>query len=97
MQVTSMKVKELFRTLVTEVGSEFDILLKIPLKNIAKVGGEKVAEGVQKVREGNIIIKPGYDGVFGIVHIWHETKEENSLENAQTTEEENKTQLGLEF
>jgi len=97
-QVTSMKVKDVFNTLVHEVGSELDILLKTPVENIAKAGGEKVAAGVQKVREGNIVIQPGYDGVFGVVKIWHEAKEKVPEETqTATTPEENKTQLGLEF
>jgi PHP family Zn ribbon phosphoesterase len=31
-----------------------------------------VAEGIGKVRSGDIVIKPGYDGVFGEVTIWKE-------------------------
>jgi len=106
----------LFSRLISEVGSELEILLKIPIENIAKVVSstspvperygaspsqlrEKIAEGVQKVRTGSIVIKPGYDGVYGVVKIWHEGKNESnaaSVENSDPLKEE-KTQLGLEF
>jgi len=28
--------------------------------------------GLKRVREGNIFIKPGYDGLFGQVNVWPE-------------------------
>jgi PHP family Zn ribbon phosphoesterase len=29
-----------------------------------------LADGIKRMREGKINIKPGYDGVFGVVKIW---------------------------
>lgn len=66
---------------------EFEILLKTPIEQIAKVSGEKVAEGIKKVREGSIVVEPGYDGVFGIVKIW-------SFDSAQDKAED-KEQMSL--
>ena len=50
------------------------MLLISPLERIAKVAGERVAEGIGRVRQGKLRIDPGYDGVFGVVKIWDEGK-----------------------
>jgi len=44
--------------------------LKTSLKEMAKIGEERLAEAMDKVRKGDIFIDPGYDGVFGTVKIW---------------------------
>lgn len=77
----SMKVKSMFDNLTERFGSEFDVLLKTPIDEIAKIAGEKVAEAVLKVRKGSIFISPGYDGEYGIVKI----------ETAQSSSEKQKT------
>ena len=70
--VASQKSKDLYTKLCHELGSELQVLLHKPIEDIEKVGGMKVAQGVQKVREGNIAIDPGYDGEYGKVEIWKE-------------------------
>jgi len=50
--------------LIASIGSEFRVLLESPLEDIQKIAGPKVA--------GDIVIEPGYDGVFGKVKIWKE-------------------------
>jgi len=44
--------------------------LKTDLEAVAKTAGERVVEGLKKVRSGEIVVNPGYDGVFGVVKIW---------------------------
>ncbi|KKR37874.1 MAG: PHP domain protein [Candidatus Woesebacteria bacterium GW2011_GWB1_40_101] len=56
--------------LINTLGSEFKVLLETKLADIEKVAGSKVMEGISKVRSGDIVIEPGYDGVFGKVRIW---------------------------
>jgi len=73
--VQSLKVKAVYQKLITDCDSELTILLKTPPDAIAKVAGERVAEGVMKVRKGDISIRPGYDGEFGKVAIWQEGEE----------------------
>jgi len=68
----SQKVLTAYEQLVNSLGSEFAVLLKTPLADIERVGGERVAEAISKVRSGDITIEPGYDGVFGKVQIWKE-------------------------
>jgi len=70
--VASQKSKDLYAKLCKELESELHVLLRAPIADIEKVGGMKVAQGVTKVREGNISIDPGYDGEYGKVAIWEE-------------------------
>jgi uncharacterized protein (TIGR00375 family) len=67
---SSQTVENEYNRLTEYFGSEFGILLKTPLKEMAKIGGERLAEAMDKVRKGDIFIDPGYDGVFGTVKIW---------------------------
>lgn len=65
-----------YEQLVNSFGSEFNVLLTTPIEELTKVTGPKVCDGIKKVRAGDIVIEPGYDGVFGKVKIW---KEEENL------------------
>ena len=83
--VSSQNVENEYLRLTTEFGSEFNFLLETSLEEIKKAGGERLAEGIDKVRRGDIFIDPGYDGIFGKVKIWpvetekNEAKEQMSL------------------
>ncbi len=69
--VTSPKVLGPYLRLTDNLGSEFNVLLAAQPEDIARLAGERVAQGVQKVRAGDLVIDPGYDGVFGKVKLWH--------------------------
>jgi uncharacterized protein (TIGR00375 family) len=70
--VSSQKSKDLYAKLCAELTSELEVLLRVPISAIEKVGGMRVAQGVTKIREGTIAIEPGYDGEYGKVQIWQE-------------------------
>src|SRR5262249_7031448 len=91
----SPKVKVIFDNLTKSLADEFTILLKTPLEEIIKIAGPKVAEGIQKVREAKIVIKPGYDGVFGVVKIWPSSAEATEGQEQKTNS--STEQVGLEF
>ena len=90
--VLSDKVKVKFDEMCSDFGSELNILLKAPIAEIEKKFGEKIAEGVAKVRRADISIDPGYDGEYGRVKIWSE--EAIAKEEVKVSDE---SQLGLEF
>ena len=69
--VNTKGVQAQYMRLVNELGSELRILTDAGIAEIEQVGGERIAEGVERVRSGNIVIEPGYDGVFGKVNVWH--------------------------
>ena len=69
----SRKVVSSYQNLVEKLGSELAALLKTPVEKITEIGGEKLAEAIAKVRKGDICVRPGFDGEYGIVKIWGET------------------------
>ena len=70
--VNTKGVRARYMQLVDELGSELHILMDANTSDISRVGGERIAEGVEWVRRGDIVIEPGYDGVFGKVSVWRE-------------------------
>jgi len=72
--VTSPKVQTLYFRLTDEVASEFDTLMRTDFDVISKIAGNRVADGIKRVRSGMLHIDPGYDGVFGVVSLWEHDK-----------------------
>lgn len=79
--VQSQSVQVIYEQLINAFYGEFNVLLKSDLKKVKDLVGEKVAEGILKVRNGDIAIKPGYDGLFGKVKIWKEEEEKELSED----------------
>lgn len=88
--VHSQKVQIEFAKLCAALGGELEILLRTPLADIKRVGGEQIAEGVQRVRSGSLMIVPGYDGEYGKVTIWEKKGIAKQVR-------ENKSQLRIDF
>jgi len=86
--VSSQKTLDEYKKLTGNFGGEFGVLLKTEVSEVSKISGPKIAEGIEKVRKGDLVIDPGYDGVFGTVKIWSEGED-----GAKT--EDNGEQLGL--
>lgn len=69
---SSKKVKEAYDLLINGLGSELDILIDTPIERIAAAANELVAEGVRRVRSGELMIQPGFDGQYGEIRIFND-------------------------
>ncbi|MXY49588.1 MAG: AAA family ATPase [Gemmatimonadetes bacterium] len=64
-------VDTVYQAIVSRLGSELDILLDIPEDDIAQVGGTLIAEGIRRMRIGEVDILPGYDGDYGVIKLFN--------------------------
>jgi len=71
-------VKNEYRKLCNIFGSEFEILLNVSIDDLKNNTDGKIAIAVDRVRRGDLIINPGYDGEFGTVKIFEEEKPKES-------------------
>jgi PHP family Zn ribbon phosphoesterase len=71
----SRKTEAAYMRLVEQAGGELPLLADAPVSAIEKmdapgIPGEKLAEAVFRMRSGQVVIKPGYDGVYGAVRVF---------------------------
>ncbi len=68
----SKKVHGCFEQMMQTLGTEFDILRNVPAEDIKSCAGERIAEGIENVRTGNVKRIPGYDGEYGKIQLFDE-------------------------
>ncbi len=66
-----------------KIGNEFHVLREAPLEVIEEVGGELLSMAIKRNREGNVSIRPGYDGEYGAISI---LRDRDRLENKSQME-----------
>ncbi len=68
--VSSKKVLKEYDLLISKIGNEFFILLDADVGEIKKQTTDKnIALAIANMREGNVKVSPGYDGIFGSVEV----------------------------
>ncbi|GIJ28845.1 DNA helicase [Micromonospora qiuiae] len=70
----SKKVEGKLTELVAALGPELEILTRAPLDEIGRVGGELLAEGIGRLRRGEVRRVPGYDGEYGVITLFDPTE-----------------------
>lgn len=68
----SKKVQGCVEQMIQTLGTEFDILRNVPSEDIKSCAGERIAEGIENVRTGNVKRIPGYDGEYGKIELFDE-------------------------
>lgn len=56
--------------LLENLGAEFQILREVPIEDIGLTGGDVLAEGIRRLRKGEVIRKPGFDGEYGKIELF---------------------------
>lgn len=56
-----------YEDMLERLGPEFTILRETPIEDIRHAAGPCVAEGIRRLRAGEVERQPGYDGVYGMI------------------------------
>lgn len=67
--VNTKTVNREYLKILSALGSEFFVLREASIDEIASVAGTVIAEGVRRVRNKEVKIRPGFDGEYGEVEI----------------------------
>ena len=66
----SKRVQETYISLIRRLGPEMRILRELDPADIEREAGFAVAEGVRRMRAGQVIRKAGYDGEYGVISLF---------------------------
>ncbi len=66
----SIKVQKEYIHMLQKLGPEFEILRKLPLEEIKSVSGRLIAEGIGRLRKGQVTRIPGFDGEYGSLRLF---------------------------
>jgi DNA helicase-2/ATP-dependent DNA helicase PcrA len=66
----SRRVQQEYGKLLAKLGPELTILRETPLEAIAAAGGTQLAQGIDRMRRGQVDAEPGYDGEYGVIRVF---------------------------
>lgn len=66
----SKKAEREYARMLSELGPEFAILRELPLEDIRRVSGTRIAEGIRRLRDGIVERIPGFDGEYGVIRLF---------------------------
>lgn len=66
----SKRVQEAYFDLLKRLGPEFYILRDMPIASAERAAGFAFAEGLRRLRSGQVIRKAGYDGEYGVISLF---------------------------
>ncbi len=65
----SKKVAALYAKVITRYGSELDVLQAVPVDELARFM-PPLAEGIERMRKGEVVREGGYDGEYGVIRVF---------------------------
>lgn len=74
---SSRKVQKTYEEMLSLLGSEFSILREISIEAIQNACGYSIAEGIRRLRQGNVRRYPGFDGEYGKIQLFEPSELES--------------------
>lgn len=71
-RVGSKRVASAWQQLVSRVGPELTVLRDAPLEDVGREGPPLLAEALRRMRAGEVRRQAGFDGEYGVVHMFDE-------------------------
>jgi uncharacterized protein (TIGR00375 family) len=78
----SKRVQLVYHNLIKAGINELNILLNISLIELKKIADPAIVEGIKRVREGKLIITPGFDGQYGTIKIFSEQEKKKNKQRS---------------
>ncbi len=72
----SKAVETEYRIAVSKFGTEFDILLRAKREDLERGLPRRIAEGIIRMRQGQVIVQPGFDGEYGRIALFGEQEKQ---------------------
>lgn len=73
--VSSVKVVADYERAYRTLGDEFSILRTVPIDQINSVGFPALALAIERMRRREVVLDPGFDGVFGVIRVFKDNAE----------------------
>lgn len=70
-----------YHQVLGKLGDEFTVLRSVPIEAIKEAGFPLLALAVERLRSGNVVRDPGYDGVFGTIRVFKSPAERQESVN----------------
>lgn len=70
-----------YHSVIEHFGNEFDVLRRVPVEAMEAVGFKLLALAIGRLRKGEVVRDPGYDGIYGTIKVFKDLKERTSVTN----------------
>lgn len=64
-----------YHSVIERLGDEFSVLRSVPTDAIESAGFPLLALAIDRLRNGDVVREPGYDGVYGIIKVFKDATE----------------------
>ncbi|HEY5805939.1 MAG TPA: endonuclease Q family protein [Candidatus Saccharimonadales bacterium] len=64
-----------YNAVIERLGNEFDVLRSLPTEAIEAAGFRLLAVAIDRLRKGQVVREPGYDGVYGTIRVFKDAEE----------------------
>ena len=65
-------VEQGYNRVIAALGPELALLQEVPVEDIGRAGSPLLAEAIARLRAGDVIRDPGYDGEYGVIRLFRE-------------------------
>lgn len=76
---SSKAVTAEYHEVIDRLGNEFDVLRTVPLEAIDAAGFKLLAHAIGKLRSGDVVRDPGYDGLYGTIKVFKNADERTAI------------------
>jgi DNA helicase-2/ATP-dependent DNA helicase PcrA len=74
-------VAEGYHKVIEQLGNEFAVLRSVPIEAIEAAGFKTLAIAIDRLRKGDVVRDPGYDGVYGTIKVFKNVEERTQTMN----------------